>query len=655
MRDQRALTIVVAALAAWGLTALAAQQPAQPPRPTFSASVDIVSVDVNVIDRNGRPVRNLAPGDFTLTVDGRPRKIASAQFISVTAPDSPAAPAPTHYTSNLTATNGRLIVIVADRGSIAPLRSKDVFAAAARFVDRLAPADRVALFSIPSGPAVDFTTDHDSVVSALMRTDGQANPGPGNKNIGVAEALGFERRNPIVTEAAYYRECGSAPGRGGGGAEYLLCVQLVREEANIVAAYARERAQNTLAGLRTILERLGSGDTPKTVVLISEGLVIDGERFAAMGLDKALAATHATIYALKPEPPETDASQQRAPQNRARDRAVYEDGLITVARAGGGDMFRIIADPDFAFERLSAELSGYYLLGFEPEASDRDGRVHSIQVSVNRPDVAIRARPQFTFGAAGKTTQQLVADLLRTPVSIAELPMRLTTYAFQDPDSAKVRLLVAMEIDRSDDASGEMALGLVMVKAGGEVGTTFYQPSIGAPDRPDPHGQRAFATLLVDPGQYTLKAAVVDKNGRRGSLERPVRAFMTRMSRFRVTELLIGDDTSGSTGAGSVVPTITGELSGKQLFTYMELFADSAAAFEGTTVAIEVVPAGGTHVVERGTASLQPVQEDQPVRAVSGSVSMALLTPGAYVARAVVSLDGRTVGQMTRPFRVVKK
>jgi len=194
----------------------------------------------------------------------------------------------------------------------------------------------------------------------------------------------------------------------------------------------------------------------------------------------------------------------------------------------------------------------------------------------------------------------------------------------------------------------------VMVKTGGDVGATFYQPSIGAPDRPDPHGQRAFATLLVDPGQYTLKAAVVDGEGRRGSLERPVRAFMTRMSRFRATELLIGDDTSGGTGAGSVVPTITGDLSGAQLYTYMELFADSPAGFEGTTAAIEIVPAGGTHVVERGSASLQPVQEGQPVRAVSGSVSLALLTPGPYVARAVITVDGKTVGQMTRPFRVVK-
>ena len=37
-------------------------------------------------------------------------------------------------------------------------------------------------------------------------------------------------------------------------------------------------------------------------------------------------------------------------------------------------MFRVIANPDFAFARVASELSGYYLLGFEPEAGDRDGR-----------------------------------------------------------------------------------------------------------------------------------------------------------------------------------------------------------------------------------------------------------------------------------------
>jgi hypothetical protein len=42
-----------------------------------------VPVDVNVIDKSGRPVPDQAAGDFTLTVDGKPRRAVSAQFISV--------------------------------------------------------------------------------------------------------------------------------------------------------------------------------------------------------------------------------------------------------------------------------------------------------------------------------------------------------------------------------------------------------------------------------------------------------------------------------------------------------------------------------------------------------------------------------------------
>jgi VWFA-related protein len=634
-----------------------AQPPGVPPRPAFTSSVDIVSVDVNVIDHNGRPVRDLAAGDFALTVDGRARKIASAQFVSVTAPAVAAAPAPADYSTNVGAPPGRLVVIVVDRGSIAPVRAKDTLAATARFVSRLGPADRVALFSIPSGPAVEFTTDHDAVVSALQHTDGQANPGPGTRNIGIGDALGFERGNRVTMEDVITRECGSIGTTGPGStglSETMVCRKLVAEEAGIVAAYAHERARNTLAGLRAILERLGSSETPKTLVLVSEGLVIDGERFAAAGLSRAVAAAHATIYALKPEPSDADASQARAPLGRARDRAVREEGLTAVARVSGGEMFRVIADPDFAFDRLASELSGYYLLGFEPDAGDRDGKPHAISVKVRRSDVAVRSRLEFSVGPAGsKSAQQTIAELLRAPVAATDLPLKLTTYAFQDPDSPKIRMLVAMEVERAD-VGGQMALGIVLVKPGGEVGASFFQPSVDAPAQLSGRPQRCFATLLVDPGPYTLRAAVVDSDGRRGSLERPVRAFLTRMSRFRATELLIGDDEERQPAAGGVVPTVSGDLSGAQLHLYLELFADAPAAFEGASVTVEVSPAGSATVVDSTSAPLQAVGTDGRCRAAAGAVPIALLSPGSYVARAVVSLDGRKVGQMTRPFRVVK-
>jgi VWFA-related protein len=643
------LVAATAAVLCWPLAlAVGAQQ--TPPRAAFASSVDIVSVDVHVIDRNGRPVRDLEAGDFTLSVDGRARKIASAQFVSVTAPETAPEPPPADYTTNVGAAAGRLIVIVVDRGSIQPVRAKDVLTAAARFVSHLEPADRVALYSIPSGPAVDFTTDHDAVVSALQRTDGQAPAAAGTRNIGIADALGFERGNGITIQEVLTRECGVIPERS--GSEYAMCRNLVTEEARTLAAFAHERARNTLAGLHSILDRLGAGETPKTLVVLSEGLVIDDDRFATARLARAIEAAHATIYALKPEPSDSDASQARAPQGRARDRAVIEEGLDAVTRVGGGALIRVIADPDFAFDRLASEISGYYLLGFEPDAGDRDGKQHTINVKVQRTDVAVRSRLEFSIGAGRRTTQQTITDLLRTPVAATELPLKLTTYSFQDPDSPKIRMLVAMEVERSD-VSGQMALGLVLVKPGGDVGATFFQPSIDAPAQISGKPQRCFATLLVDPGQYTLRAALVDGDGRRGSVERPVRAYMTRMARFRATELLLGDDEGSQPAAGGVVPTVSGDLSGEQLHVYFELFSDAPAGVVGASVAIEILPAGGSTAIDTIPASLQPAGNDPRCRAATGSIALGLLPKGSYLARAVVSLDGRRVGQMTRPFRVV--
>ena len=58
----------------------------------------------------------------------------------------------------------------------------------------------------------------------------------------------------------------------------------------------------------------------------------------------------------------------------ARDRVIQEEGLQQLAQATRGDVFRIISNSDFAFQRLALELSGYYLLGFEPSPGDRNGR-----------------------------------------------------------------------------------------------------------------------------------------------------------------------------------------------------------------------------------------------------------------------------------------
>jgi hypothetical protein len=102
------------------------------------------------------------------------------------------------------------------------------------------------------------------------------------------------------------------------------------------------------------------------------------------------------------------------------------------------------------------------------------------------------------------------------------------------------------------------------------------------------------------------------------------------------------------------VPTVSGTLSGSHLHAYMELFADAASAFDTTGVTIEVVPEGGSAVVASTSAALQPTGPDTRVRAVAGSLRLSLLPAGNYVARAVVRVEGKSVGDMTRAFRIVK-
>jgi VWFA-related protein len=645
-----------AAVVAVCTVTVSAQQPSQQ-RPRFTSAVDVVSVDVNVIDADGRPVRDLTANDFTVTVDGQRRRIVSAQFVSLTAPGAADTPVPPEdYTTNVAAgAPGRLIAIVIDRGSIAPVRAKDVFGAAARFVGTLQPQDRVGLFSIPEGPNVDFTTDHEAVAVALLHSDGAAHGSSSPKYVGVAEAVAIERGNTFAMENVTERECGGriqSARDAQGNSELSMCVRLIQDEAATVATYAHQRARDSVSGLAGILKRLGTSETPKTIVWVSEGLVVDNERFVTNSLGPLLAAAHATIFALKPEPSASDASRQRAPQNEAQERAVKETGLVNVAHMSGGEMFRVLADPDFSFKRLATELSGYYLIGFEPETRDRDGKQHKIGVDVRRSGVTVRARAEFTVEPAGTPadTQRIMTDLLRSPAVATSIPFRLTTYTFQDPESTKVRLLVGIETERPD--AGRLAMGLALIKPDGASAATFYQPSIEAPG--DSATQTYFATIVVEPGGYILKAALLDAKGHRGSLERQVRAYMTRMSRFRATQLLIGDAKQPDAGAGTVAPTVSGNFSGETLHTYMELFADAPAAFEGASVRVDVLPAGGTRPVESAPAILQPAGSDANVRAAAASVAIALLPAGAYVAHAVVTVDGHQVGDMARPFRIVR-
>jgi len=81
-------------IAAVALLAAPLGAPQEKP-PVFEAGVEVVALDVSVVDSEGRPVPDLGPDEFRLSVDGRPRPVVSAEFVAQTGEAAaPPAPAP---------------------------------------------------------------------------------------------------------------------------------------------------------------------------------------------------------------------------------------------------------------------------------------------------------------------------------------------------------------------------------------------------------------------------------------------------------------------------------------------------------------------------------------------------------------------------------
>jgi VWFA-related protein len=364
-------------LSAFVVSAASAQEAADQPRPkpqpppTFRAGVDLVMVDVGVSDEKGRPVTDLLPPDFVVKIDGEVRKVVSADHvrIDVEAARKQAAAdklTETFFTSNLTPPNGRMIVLAVDQSNIRPGAARPLLDTASKFLDRLSPADKVAFIAFPEpGEAVDFTNDHARIRRSMTRVTGVYTRHKGRFNIGMWEArMIVESRDEITRRTVVARECGMMQ-----GFELERCERDIElESADIVSA---QRLETTMAlrGLTDLLRSLTLVEGPKTLILLSEGLVLEnigGElddivRFAALG--------RVSINVLLMEVPRFDVSQSQLPPSASEDRNMQVQGLETLASFSRGALYRVIGTGESIFDRLASEISAYYLLGVEQTAS----------------------------------------------------------------------------------------------------------------------------------------------------------------------------------------------------------------------------------------------------------------------------------------------
>ena len=200
VRSPIVLVALIAAVPAFitAQSAPAGQAPTPPAvpgeqTPVFRAGVEVLPLDVTVLDRDGRQVVDLTAGEFMVDVDGKARRVVSAEYIRLTdafaagiaprgpAPVAPPPPAPDYgiSTNGGGGPQGRAILLLVDQGNIRFGAARAVMQNAITFIERLQPNDRVALVAIPGpGEVVDFTTERSTLRETLLRVVGRVTPQP---------------------------------------------------------------------------------------------------------------------------------------------------------------------------------------------------------------------------------------------------------------------------------------------------------------------------------------------------------------------------------------------------------------------------------------------------------------------------------------------
>ena len=185
--------------------------PAANKNATIHATVNLVQIDVQVTDRDGKPLKGLKAEQFSVSEDSKLQKISTFDYYDVAAIET----ASSQDRAPLTIPIGsvappeklqqqlrdrRLIVLFFDMTSLEPDQLIRSINAADKFVrTQMTPADLVGIvyFGNQLRVLADFTTDKDFLERAIaaLRPGAESQlVGAGGRGVGLGRLFFFERR-----------------------------------------------------------------------------------------------------------------------------------------------------------------------------------------------------------------------------------------------------------------------------------------------------------------------------------------------------------------------------------------------------------------------------------------------------------------------------
>lgn len=650
------------------LCVLAFQLSSQEPSVKFSASTNLVVVDVTVRDRSGKIIPNLNKEDFTVLEDGKPQNISVFEFqkLDTGAPPLPlqapalknvpiqkkeavfqvASPGKVQYQDK------RLLVLFFDFSSMQPDEQIRAQQAALKFLgEQMTPADMVAILTLSRGLRVeqDFTNNRDAL----------------------RDVINSFRIGDMSEYAVAADEADEESGEDTG-------VAFIADETE----FNIFNTDRKLSALESAAKKLALLPEKKALIYFSSGISKTGAENQAQlrSAINAAVRSNVSIYpvdarGLVAMVPGGDASkaaprgtaifsgqQQRQERHKFNDQ---QETLSTLAADTGGKAFLDSNELSLGIVQAQRDLRSYYILGYYSANPAEDGRFRRIQVRLTgQPQARLSYRPGYfarkqfgKFTSEDKEQQLQEALSMGDPFTDLRLAMevdyfRLTENLYFVPVSLKIPgSAVSLKKKGASEVTEFDFVGQILDdrrKLAGSV-RDGIRIKLGEADA----AQLAHRTFQYDtgftlrPGKYRIKVLARDNSsGKMGTFE----------MRFEVPDLSLADESlklssvvwssqrqplSAAVGAAEkqkkllaanplvrdgqkLVPSVTRVFRKQQsLYVYFEVYESETVAatlsfFDGRIKAFETTP----------VHAAQPVGKKLPVQF---QVPLSRLKPGNYV------------------------
>ena len=456
---------------------------------TFKLRVNLVQVHVIVRDAAGKPVEGLRKEDFQLLDNGKLQPIATfgiedaqsrkermeaaARTQVSEAESGPAATEPLPE---------RFVALTFDDVHFETIDVASMRAAAERFIDSVAPGDRVGIFTTSGQLTQDFTSDKEGLKQKLLSlmSRGHLISSPGacpNVSYGMAVQVEREGGPPSPRGPGQPADDSVSPAFNILVQETLLCspgispgtaATLVAAAVTRVLNVGEAENRDTYRQLENVVRLLASKPGERVLLLASPGFPITELTSEASGIVEHANRANIVINAIDARGLYTadlmgdiSSSGMDAPalvgqkaNYRLGEQMELQFVLMDFAYGTGGRFFHNSNDLEGGLKQLGMVPDVSYVLGFSPQNQRMDGHYHTIKVTLTgKQKYSVQARRGYyapkKVDDPQEAEKQEMQDALFSRDEIYDLAFMLQTQYFKTGDGV-ARLSVVSHIGLKD-------------------------------------------------------------------------------------------------------------------------------------------------------------------------------------------------------------